>query len=725
MEAHPRSAMARRRPPSYSLVHQGPFSAICADYAHNLLIGTSLRRLEPCTLRRLGDLDLVWAMALSVAPAAAGTEVDEGALLAALTKYVRCSDSAPRRPAAVGEPVRANLQLIATRVGLDPVEEDVLRFCVVLEDQSTMAAFARVIGDVSLIDTVGVVAAAIARYPREVQRALAPAGRLLSSGLLKIEQRRVDVSNRFELMTGLTDLVSQEGLREDGLLSRFLPKAKPTELGWDDFAHMDAETRLAGDLLRAAVRERRTGVSILLYGASGTGKTSMASLLAREAGAVLHQAGRADESGESPSARDRVASLLLGQKLLGGGDAVVLFDEMEDLFSQSPLVIRGRELGQTRALSKQWFNLLLEENAVPIIWTTNSVEGLDPAVLRRFSYAVEFTKCGSRQRARVLERHLTGAHTLSPADIVAVSERFAASPAHMASAVSASRLLRGATGPDRPTLEAVLAPIERLVEGGTARSKAVFNPERWSPAGLNCSVDPIALADRLTRTLGAREASRDLPEGSGLSLCLYGRPGTGKSEYARYLAWRLGRSVIVRRVSDILSKWVGEAERHIAEAFRSADNDGAVLLFDEADTFLRSRANAQQPWEVSQVNEFLQQLDASRGIVACTTNLWHDLDEAALRRFTFKIEFKWLDAVQGLAVFRSMFGPLLDTPLLEGDVAQVTRELGTLAKLAPGDFAVVARRIRATMGTASVDELLAALTDEVRVKGGNAGRAGF
>lgn len=717
--------MARRRPPSYSLVHQGPFASICADYAHNLLVGTSLRRLEPCMLRRLGDLDLVWTMAQSAWAAPVGAELDEGVFLAALTKYVRASDSAPRRTSPLGEPVRSNLQLVATRVGLDPVEEDVLRFCVALEDQCNLASMARVLGEISLPDSVRVVATAVARYPSEVHRALAPTGRLVSSGLVKVDPRRVDISSRFELMTGLTDLLCQEGLREDGLLTRFLPRAKPTDLGWDDFAHLDAETRLAADLLGAAVRGRRAGVSILLYGASGTGKTSMASLLAREAGAVLHQAGRADEWGESPCARDRVASLLLGQKLLGGGDAVVLFDEMEDLFSQSPLVVRGVELGQARALSKQWFNLLLEENPVPIIWTTNSVAGVDPAVLRRFTYAVEFTKCGSRQRARVLQRHLGDAHALSSADIVAVSERFTASPAQVASAISASRLLSGDAGPDRPTLEAMIAPIERLVEGGTARSNAVFNPERWSPEGLNCSVDPIALADRLTSTLSTRSKDRDQLEGSGLSLCLYGRPGTGKSEYARYLAWRLGRPVIVRRVSDILSKWVGEAERHIAEAFRAADTEGALLLFDEADTFLRSRASAQQSWEVSQVNEFLQQLEACRGIVACTTNLWRDLDEAALRRFTFKLEFKWLDAAQGLAVFRSVFGPLLDTPLVDGDVAQVARELGGMAKLAPGDFAVVARRIRATMGTASVHELLAALADEVRVKGGSAGRAGF
>lgn len=717
--------MARRRPAFHSLVHENPFTAVCVDYAHNLMVGTALRRLETPSLRRIEDLDVVRAMAESVTAAPAGKEFARPALLAALRKYVRESDSAPRRPAQIGEPARTSLDLIAARVGLDPVEQDVLRFCVALEDQPAMGDFARALGDVSMVEGMRIVAAAIARFPREVQRALSQTGRLVSSGVIEVESGRTDIASRFTLMKGFTDLISQEKLHPDSLLTRFLPEAKPTDLGWDDFVHMDQEARLAGSLVRAAVQHRRPGVNILLYGTSGTGKTSMASLLAREARAVLHQAGRADESGESPSARDRVSSLLLGQKLLGGGDAVMLFDELEDIFCQSPLVIRGREMGQARSMSKQWFTLLLETNPVPIIWTTNSVEGLDPAILRRFSYAVEFTKCGSRQRARVLERHLTGAHTLSPADIAAVAERFAASPAHVASAISASRLLCGDAGPDRPTLEAVLVPIERLVEGGNARTRSVFNPERWSPEGLNCSADPIALADQLTRTLSGRTLSRDLPEGSGLSLCLYGRPGTGKSEYVRYLAWRLGRPVMVKRVSDILSKWVGEAERQIAEAFRAAENDGAVLLFDEADTFLRSRANAQQSWEVSQVNEFLQQLEASKGLVACTTNLWQDLDEAALRRFTFKIEFKWLDAMQGLAVFRSVFGPLLARPLVEGDVERVIRELGRVTKLAPGDFAVVARRVRATTGTADVDELVAALAEEVLAKGGSAGRAGF
>jgi SpoVK/Ycf46/Vps4 family AAA+-type ATPase len=113
-------------------------------------------------------------------------------------------------------------------------------------------------------------------------------------------------------------------------------------------------------------------------------------------------------------------------------------------------------------------------------------------------------------------------------------------------------------------------------------------------------------------------------------------------------------------VSDILSMWVGVAEKNIAEAFDEAARDDAILLFDEADSFLQDRRGAVRSWEVTQVNEFLQQLEAHRGIVACTTNLFKNLDQASLRRFTFKVEFRFLDAARARSLFRAYFGSLTE-----------------------------------------------------------------
>src|SRR4029077_14887669 len=105
---------------------------------------------------------------------------------------------------------------------------------------------------------------------------------------------------------------------------------------------------------------------------------------------------------------------------------------------------------------------------------------------------------------------------------------------------------------------------------------------------------------------------------------------------------RLDSPLIVRRCSDLLSPFVGGTEKHLADAFRDAKDERSLLLLDEADSFLRDRRHATQTWEATQVNELLQQLEAFTGVVACTTNLFHELDQAALRRFAFRIRFEYL-----------------------------------------------------------------------------------
>ena len=88
-----------------------------------------------------------------------------------------------------------------------------------------------------------------------------------------------------------------------------------------------------------------------------------------------------------------------------------------------------------------------------------------------------------------------------------------------------------------------------------------------------------------------------------------------------------------------MSAYVGETEQNIASAFAEAKSKGAMLVFDEADTFLQNRYNAVRSWEYSQVNEMLTQMESAEYPFVCTTNLIDTLDEAALRRFTFKIKF--------------------------------------------------------------------------------------
>ena len=78
--------------------------------------------------------------------------------------------------------------------------------------------------------------------------------------------------------------------------------------------------------------------------------------------------------------------------------------------------------------------------------------------------------------------------------------------------------------------------------------------------------------------------------------CFYSPAGTGKSELARHIADALEKPLLVKRASDLLDKYVGETEQHIAEMFSDARQREVVLVQDEADSFLHEQCSARQSW---------------------------------------------------------------------------------------------------------------------------------
>jgi len=137
-----------------------------------------------------------------------------------------------------------------------------------------------------------------------------------------------------------------------------------------------------------------------------------------------------------------------------------------------------------------------------------------------------------------------------------------------------------------------------------------------------------------------------------------------------------------------------------------------VLLLDEADSFLQDRRGAQRSYEVTEVNEMLQGMERFKGIFICTTNLFDRIDQAALRRFTFKLRFKPLNAEQRELMFVN--------EALAGEVALFTpgmrARLALLDQLCPGDFAAVKRQSVILGADLDPLEFLEQLEAEHRIK---------
>jgi SpoVK/Ycf46/Vps4 family AAA+-type ATPase len=176
----------------------------------------------------------------------------------------------------------------------------------------------------------------------------------------------------------------------------------------------------------------------------------------------------------------------------------------------------------------------------------------------------------------------------------------------------------------------------------------------------------------------------------------------------------LNKPLHVKRVSDIVSPYLGMTERNLARAFHEADAENAVLLLDEVDSFLQDRRQAQRSWEITAVNEMLVQMESFNGVFVASTNLMKGLDQAALRRFDLKLNFSYLKPVQAWALFQR-YATVLNLP--ETGKSVIEESLKRMCKLTPGDFAAVARQARFCPIVDS-ETLLKALNNECMMKDG-------
>ena len=189
----------------------------------------------------------------------------------------------------------------------------------------------------------------------------------------------------------------------------------------------------------------------------------------------------------------------------------------------------------------------------------------------------------------------------------------------------------------------------------------------------------------------------------GIRILFYGLSGSGKTNLAHYIAESLGKGIITKNASDILGMLVGESEKNIAKAFEEAKKQKKILLFDEVDSFFRERSYASQIWEITQVNEFLTQMEKFEGIVICTTNLRNIMDKAMQRRFHIMVEFKALKD-EGVESLLGKYFPQFD--FSEEDIRRISR----FQSATPGDFGNLSSRLR-FMNLEKVTE--AYITDEL------------
>lgn len=578
---------------------------------------------------------------------------------------------APGYPDNLGD----NLCKLARLIGLDEVDRALLGFCVLMHSDALLEEATDQLGQVGFNRTLRVLSTLLGQPQDAIRRSLSSDSALIRSGLIEVSMTRTYRSGLIDrLGIGNQDLLRDLRYHHGspiGLFQSAFRQAPEGELSADDYRHLALPLSIARPYLRKALKDGTPGVNVLIYGPPGTGKSQLTRLLANELNADLYEIACTNGDGDPIDSRGRLCALRTAMGILNQQATLLVLDEIEDLFNES-----GPHL-HDQGKRKGWINRMLEENALPCFWLTNDIQSLDNAYIRRFDLLLELENPPKPERERIIR---TCSDQLSDALVQRMASHEQLTPAIITRALRVAEGLNdsaGAPALDQAVEYLVDATLQAQGFDKLARIQEQQLPVFYSPEQSNTDLPLEGLLEGLRRNRDAR-------------LCFYGPPGTGKTAFGHWLAKEMGRPLLVKRVSDLVSPYIGMTEKNLARAFQEAREDDAVLLLDEVDSFLQDRRHARHSWEITAVNEMLLQMESHRGLLIASTNLMDNLDQAALRRFDLKIGFGYLRPEQSSELLRLHLEHLgLDSPDVELE-AKVKR----LDRLTPGDFATLARRAR-------------------------------
>ncbi len=555
---------------------------------------------------------------------------------------------------------------------------------------------------------------------------LTQVGRLSRAAVLRAVSTR-SALRRLGLVDEYLDLSAEvigflNGLNEEPLTSQFYRRDTGDVLPLA--AHRAVSRHTA--LLQRLIRKHRGDqpLNILFYGSPGTGKTELARSLATATKRTLYVINHicADERRDTGSTF-RYAALQACANSIDCAAGIILVDEADELLNGA----QGYRWGHYGNREKGIVNNFMDASNAVCIWITNRANAIELSTRRRFDYSLEFPEFSMAQRLAVWQRRIRReglSKRFKAGQIEQLARRYRISAGAIGLALRNYKRLAPANANPVNALDKILTQHLRLMEPDKRPELAAVADQY----DLDCVTlkrggslpECVATLRDFSACLAADRRSG--PAIRNYNVLLAGPPGTGKTEFVKYLAAELGRELVAKRASDLLSCWIGVTEEQVREAFEEAQADDAILFFDEIEGLLGDRRQAMRSWEITRVNELLVGMENFRGIFVAATNFRERVDAAAIRRFNLKLEFDYLNNDGKRRLFNRFLKPLTRRKLTRADTAALER----VAQLTPGDFKVVwQRHAFAAPARLSNAGLIDALGEETRARSLPAPTIGF
>lgn len=349
---------------------------------------------------------------------------------------------------------------------------------------------------------------------------------------------------------------------------------------------------------------------VLLYGPPGTGKTLLARAVANESGAhFISVSGPEFMSKWYGQSEQNLRKIF--KEAEKNAPSIIFIDEIDSIAPKREEVTGEVE----RRVVSQMLTLmdgLKSRGKVIVIAATNRENAIDQALRRggRFDREIEIGVPDQKGRNQILQIHTRNMPLEKDVDLKGLSA-----------------ITHGFVGADLETLckEAAMSSLRRILPGISWKKTTELPPDIFEKLKVKKLdfrnalklVEPSAMREVLVEIPnvkwdhvgGLDEVKQQLKEAVEWPLAhpdsfkrvgikppkgilLYGPPGTGKTLLAKAVAHESNANFISIRGPEILSKWVGESEKHVRDIFRRAKQvSPAIIFFDEIDAIAHRRGS--------------------------------------------------------------------------------------------------------------------------------------